>query len=85
MTGGSSLAPIVVPIVALVSLAAWLTIVFYADRHPSGGTAPRPPPGAPSPARSAGSRRVPCTCTCRTVPGQGSAPDRLPRLTGYVV
>ena len=37
MTGGSSLAPIVVPIVAIVSLAAWLTIVFYADRHPLWG------------------------------------------------
>ena len=37
MTGGSSLAPFVIPIVALVSLAAWLTIVFYADRHPLWG------------------------------------------------
>jgi hypothetical protein len=37
MTGGSSLAPIVIPIVAMVSLAAWLTIIFYADRHPLWG------------------------------------------------
>jgi hypothetical protein len=34
MTGGSSLAPLVIPIVAMVSLAAWLTILFYVDRHP---------------------------------------------------
>jgi len=37
MTGGSSLAPFVIPIVAMVSLAAWLTIIFYADRHPLWG------------------------------------------------
>ena len=37
MTGGSSLAPIDIPIVAMVSLAAWLTIIFYADRHPLWG------------------------------------------------
>ena len=69
---GSSLAPIVIPIVAMVSLAAWLTIVFYADRHPLWGTAPRPPPRAPGPARFAGSRRIPCICTCHTGPGRGA-------------
>ena len=37
MTGGSSLAPFVIPIVAMVSLAAWLAIIFYADRHPLWG------------------------------------------------
>jgi hypothetical protein len=31
---GSSLVPIVVPIVALVTLAAWLGMVFWADAHP---------------------------------------------------
>jgi hypothetical protein len=34
---GSSLAPIVIPIVAMVSLAAWITVIFYADRHPFWG------------------------------------------------
>jgi hypothetical protein len=34
---GSSLAPIVIPIVAMVSLAAWITMIFYADRHPFWG------------------------------------------------
>ena len=34
---GSSLAPIVIPIVAMVSLAAWLAVIFYADRHPLWG------------------------------------------------
>jgi len=34
---GSSLAPIVIPIVAMVSLAAWITMIFYANRHPFWG------------------------------------------------
>jgi hypothetical protein len=31
---GSSIDLIVIPIVASVSLAAWLIVVFYADSHP---------------------------------------------------
>jgi hypothetical protein len=31
---GSSLAPIVIPIVVMFGLAAWLVIVFYAGSHP---------------------------------------------------
>jgi hypothetical protein len=31
---GTALAPIIIPIVAVVTLAAWLTLVFYADAHP---------------------------------------------------
>ncbi len=31
---GSSLAPIVIPIVVVISLAAWLFMVYYADSHP---------------------------------------------------
>lgn len=31
---GSSLAPIIVPIVAFIALAAWLGMVFWADAHP---------------------------------------------------
>lgn len=31
---GSSLIPIILPIVAIVALAAWLGMVFWADAHP---------------------------------------------------
>jgi hypothetical protein len=37
---GSGLSLIVVPIVAVISLAAWLIMVFYADSHPQWGRAP---------------------------------------------
>jgi len=51
---GSALAPIIIPIVALIALAAWLAMIFYAEAHPghirhgasSGpGTTPRDEPG----------------------------------------
>ena len=31
---GSSLTPIIVPIVAFIALAVWLGVVFWADAHP---------------------------------------------------
>ncbi len=31
---GSHLVPIVVPIVAFLAMAAWLSMVFWADAHP---------------------------------------------------
>jgi hypothetical protein len=31
---GSSLAPIIIPIVVTLSLAIWLIMVYYADGHP---------------------------------------------------
>jgi hypothetical protein len=37
---GSGLSLIVIPIVAVLSLAAWLIMVFYADSHPQWGRAP---------------------------------------------
>jgi hypothetical protein len=37
---GSGLSLIIVPIVAVISLAAWLIMVFYADSHPQWGRAP---------------------------------------------
>jgi hypothetical protein len=37
---GSGLSLTVVPIVAAISLAAWLIMVFYADSHPQWGRAP---------------------------------------------
>jgi hypothetical protein len=35
---GSSLAPIVIPIVAMITLFGWLAVVFYADSHPPRGS-----------------------------------------------
>ncbi len=34
---GSSLAPIVIPIFAMFSLAVWIAMIFHADRHPFWG------------------------------------------------
>ena len=31
---GSPLAPVIIPVVAVIVLAAWLALVFYADAHP---------------------------------------------------
>jgi hypothetical protein len=31
---GSSLSPIIIPIVVMASLASWLIIVYWADSHP---------------------------------------------------
>jgi hypothetical protein len=31
---GSSLAPVIVPIVAVLAMAVWLGLVFYASAHP---------------------------------------------------
>jgi len=36
---GSGLSLIVVPVVAVICLAAWLIMVFYADSHPQWGRA----------------------------------------------
>lgn len=36
---GSSLAPIVIPIVVMISLAVWLIMVFHAEAHPGHGRA----------------------------------------------
>lgn len=49
---GSSLAPIVIPIVVAISLAAWIFMVYYADSHPywrGQATTPKlPRSGAPA-------------------------------------
>ena len=47
---GSGLSLIVVPIVAVISLAVWLIMVFYADSHPQWGRAPGR--GEPRPRRA---------------------------------
>ncbi len=45
---GSSLAPIVIPIVVMIGLAVWLIMVLYADGHPQRGLVlPAPPPDTP--------------------------------------
>ena len=38
---GSSLALIVIPIVAMITLFGWLAAVFYADSHPAHGSESR--------------------------------------------
>jgi hypothetical protein len=37
---GSSLAPVIIPIVVSISLAAWLIMVYYAASHPEWKSAP---------------------------------------------
>jgi hypothetical protein len=46
---GSSLAPIIIPIVVSISLAAWLIMVYYAASHPGWKNA-RPAPAEADPA-----------------------------------
>jgi hypothetical protein len=46
---GSSLAPIIIPIVVSISLAAWLIMVYYAASHPEWKNA-RPAPAEADPA-----------------------------------
>jgi hypothetical protein len=46
---GSFLVPIVVPIVAFVTLVAWLRIVYWADAHPGWKAHFSPPPPPPEP------------------------------------
>jgi len=46
---GSSLVPIVVPIVAILALTAWLSMVYYAAAHPGWKSRPassQQPPAA---------------------------------------
>ena len=41
----SDLAAIVTPIVAMITLAVWLAMVFYADAHPAAGKQEPAKPG----------------------------------------
>ena len=50
---GSGLSLIVVPVVAVICLAAWLIMVFYADSHPRWDRAP----GHRNPGRAAPAHR----------------------------
>ncbi len=60
---GSSLAPIVIPIVALVLLFGWLALVYYANSHP---------PHRDSPAAG---RSVPGGHPGHELPSPRSSPD----------
>jgi len=66
---GSSLAPVIIPIVVSISLAAWLFIVYYANSHPQWKSA-RPAPGQVSPAR--GRETAGPTGAPAGLPGAGS-------------
>jgi hypothetical protein len=78
---GSTLAAVITPIVALPFLALWLSLVFYADRHPQHGThasepgralpAPREPARAAAPPQPRGS-----------LPDTGTAAARHPAPQG---
>ena len=60
---GSFLVPIVTPIVALIALACWLGMVYWADAHP-GWKAPRAARGP--------------EITSETFPAAPASGDRLP-------
>ena len=72
---GSGLSLIVVPIVAVISLAAWLILVFYADSHPQWGRAPGR--GSSGPAAPAGRRPD----EARAADPAGIEPDSTPAKT----
>jgi len=56
---GSSLIPIVVPIVAFVGMFTWLGLVFHADSHP-GWKPRRRPARASASTRADGGVELPC-------------------------
>lgn len=62
---GTNLAAIITPIVAMISLAAWLAMVFYADAHPGvrrqAAAEPGPGPAAPASAERRGAPGAPST------------------------
>jgi hypothetical protein len=74
---GSTMAVVIIPIVAFLALALWLTMVFYADAHPMHGNSSqaRGNPGAaarreePGP----GSQQPPAHAPERGHPGRKAA------------
>lgn len=79
---GSALAPVIIPIVAIVALAAWLTLVFYADAHPSWhagqGTAAQPAAAEPGPG-GAPRPTGPDVCACD---GENASSEPAPVASG---
>jgi hypothetical protein len=66
---GSALAPIIIPIVAVISLAVWLIMVYYADSHPEwGGRNQASGKGNPGAAAPADRPRPDASLTAPTVP-----------------
>jgi hypothetical protein len=70
---GTTLDLIIIPIVVMISLAAWLFMVMWADGHPV-KTEPRPSAETAEPAgATSGGRAAP-----GSIPGRGSKPPRNP-------
>jgi hypothetical protein len=80
---GSSLAPVIIPIVVMIGLAIWLIMVFRADSHPGYRyhvpAAPRQVPGQAM--RAAARRQVPRT-PARPL-DKAAAGGRVPDLGGH--
>ena len=73
---GSGLSLIVIPIVAMISLAAWLIMVYYADSHPLWkADHPAPEPEKAGPPALASPRRPDDQPQGDAVPVAGSRPD----------
>jgi len=73
---GSGLSLIVIPIVVMISLAAWLIMVYYADRHPLWkADHPAPEPEHADPPALASPRRPDGQLQGDAVPTTGSRPD----------
>jgi len=62
---GSSLVPIIVPLVAIPALAVWLGMCFYAGRHPFWRGQPGSQPMLASPGRPAPQLPQPTTQRAR--------------------
>jgi hypothetical protein len=82
---GSSLSLVVIPIVVVISLAAWLIMVAYAASHPAWKNSPASPPGTSEPAALAdqrpqdGSPALPAG-TAAIEPVQGARTAPLPGI-----
>jgi hypothetical protein len=78
---GSTLAAVITPIVALPFLAAWLSLVFYADRHPQHGIHASEPgralPAPGEPVRAAAPQEP-----RGSLPETGTAAERHPARPG---
>jgi hypothetical protein len=68
---GSTLSVIIIPVVVVISLAAWLMLVYYADSHPRWRHGPATAADRPAP----GPRSLPGTDAGKT---RSAGPDRPP-------
>lgn len=73
---GSGLSLILIPIVAMITLAAWLIMVYYADSHPLWkADHPAPEPENVGQPALASPRRPDSQLQSDAVPTTGSRPD----------